>query len=86
MSGLFHGTGHSSAVLAILAAAPVMTAVGMFLFLYRVGPRWVWASDACPSPEMVCGVVPAALPISAAAGGCVGVAVLLLLRPRGEQA
>lgn len=28
------------------------------LWIRDIAPRWVWATDACPAQEVVCGAVP----------------------------
>jgi len=47
----------------------------LYITLNKVGPRIMWASDACPEPGVTCGVMPAGALLSAFVGAVVTLGV-----------
>lgn len=61
---------------AVDPALPVYAIIGgitvyLAVRVAEVGPRWFWATDACPQADVVCSTFPLAPIFGAVAGVCV---------------
>lgn len=53
-----------SEVMVYLSALAFGIGISLYVVANQLGPRWVWASDACPAPNEICGVMPLIIPAS----------------------
>lgn len=43
-------------------------AIALYIGVNQIGPRWFWASDLCPEPNVGCGIIPVGVIVASIAG------------------
>lgn len=45
----------------VLGTLAVAVGFTLWVQIFQIGPRWFWAQDVCPEPNVTCGNVPVSI-------------------------